>query len=156
MARMKKQMKQVPAAPAAVVPVRKRDPRILTAIAVLSVLIVGVLATDAYTRNAIYRTHVSLWKSVAESAPNKRRAHENYGQALSTAGSLIRNPEEASKLYYEALNQFNTVMALPDDGSVPMRDLYREIGVVQFRLNLFDDAISTWETGLKFAPYDPS
>jgi len=48
---------------------------------------------------------------------NKRRPHENYGQALSTAGLLD-----------EALKQFKTVLALPDDGSVPMRDVQREIG----------------------------
>jgi Flp pilus assembly protein TadD len=93
---------------------------------------------------------------VSESSPNKRRAHENYGQALSTAGSVARTADEAKRLYAEALRQFQTVIDLRDDGSVPMRDLYREIGVVQFRLERYDDAIATWQTGLRFAPNDPS
>jgi Flp pilus assembly protein TadD len=119
-------------------------------------LIVGALAAAAHTRNSIYQTHVTLWADVTKRSPNKRRAHENYGQALSTAGSLAKNEAEAKKYYDEALEQFNTVIALKDDGSVPPRDLYREIGVVQFRLQRFDDAIASWQTGLQRAPNDPS
>ena len=119
-------------------------------------VIVALLAVATYSRNSIYHTYVTLWKSVSESSPNKRRAHENYGQALSTAGSLSRNPEEAHRLYLEAMRQFDMVMALPDDGSVPLRDLYREIGVVHFRMGDYDDAVTAWRTGLHYAPYDPS
>lgn len=123
---------------------------------VLFLLIIGVLAAATYARNSIYRSHVTLWKSVTESSPNKRRAHENYGQALSTAGSLAGNAAVATKYYDEALRQFQAVLSLKDDGSVPPRDLYREIGVVYFRTARFDDAISAWQTGLRFAPNDPS
>jgi tetratricopeptide (TPR) repeat protein len=77
------------------------------------------------------------------SSPNKRRPHQNYGQALSTAGRLN-----------EALSEFKKVLALDDDGSVPPRDSYREIGVVYFRLGLFDEAILAWQKGLQYAPYD--
>jgi Flp pilus assembly protein TadD len=59
-------------------------------------------------------------------------------------------------MYNDALQQFKTVLALKDDGSVPPRDLYREIGVVYFRMGLFDDAITSWQTGLHYAPGDPS
>jgi len=112
---------------------------------VLSLLLIGALAVATYARNSIYRTHVTLWAEVVKMAPHKRRAHENYGQALSSAG-----------LYNEAAKEFKTVMALPDDGSVPLRDLYREIGVVDFRMGKFDDAIVAWQTGLRYAPNDPS
>ncbi len=37
-----------------------------------------------------------------------------------------------------------------------MRDLYREIGVVYFRLTRYEDAITVWQTGLQYAPNDPS
>jgi len=111
----------------------------------LFLVIVGLLAVAAYDRNSIYKTHVSLWENVAKTAPNKRRAHENYGQALSSAGR-----------YSDALREFKTVMALKDDGSVPLRDLYREVGVVYFRVEMYDDAITAWQTGLRHAPYDPS
>jgi len=151
MARMKKKPKQAAQAEA----IRKSDGSLIVAIA-LSLVIVGVLSVAAYMRNSIYRTHVTLWADIVKRSPEKRRAHENYGQALSTAGSLSQDPQEAGKLYEEALRQFQTVIALKDDGSVPPRDLYREIGVVHFRMGKFDDAITAWQTGLRFAPNDPS
>lgn len=151
MPRMKKPGKQGPRA----LPVEKSDnfPIIATA---LLLVVVGVLVAASFARNSIYRTHVTLWKDITERSPNKRRAHENYGQALSTAGSVAGNEAKARQLYFEALREFQTVISLKDDGSVPLRDLYREIGVVYFRLGLFDDAISSWQTGLRHAPYDPS
>ena len=103
------------------------------------------ITVAAHKRNAVYKTPVSLWADASSKSVNKRRTHENYGQALSTAG-----------LYNEAIREFKTVLALKDDGSVPMRDLYREIGVVYFRVGLIDDSITAWQTGLRFAPYDPS
>ncbi len=111
----------------------------------LSFVLICVFAAATYERNSIYHSHVTLWAEVVKKAPNKRRAHENYGQALSSEG-----------YYIEAEKEFKTVMALPDDGSVPLRDLYREIGVVDFRIGKFDDAIVAWQTGLRYAPNDPS
>ncbi len=122
----------------------------------LSLLIVGALSAAAYARNGIFRTHVTLWDNVTKQSPNKRRAHENYGQALSTAGSIATNQNEARKLYDAALQQFRMVLSLKDDGSVPMRDLYREIGVVYFRQGRYDDAIDVWQKGLTYAQNDPS
>ncbi len=111
----------------------------------LSIVIICALAATAYQRNSIYHDFITLWGNITKTSPNKRRAHENYGQALSTVGRL-----------QEALQEFNTVLALKDDGSVPLRDLYREIGVVYFRMNRMDDAISAWQTGLRHAPNDAS
>ncbi len=152
MSRTKKQSKR---APAAAIIMKKSNSGTLLVLA-LSVLIIAVLASAAHSRNSIYKTHVTLWDNITKRSPNKRRAHENYGQALSTAGSVERNPVEANKLYIAALKQFEMVQALKDDGSVPMRDLYREIGVVYFRLARYDDAIAVWKTGLRYAPNDPS
>ncbi|HTG00385.1 MAG TPA: tetratricopeptide repeat protein [Nitrospirota bacterium] len=151
MARVKKKLKQAPPAEA----VRRSDGSVMIVLT-LSVMIVVLLSIAAHIRNSIYRTHVTLWADIVKRSPEKRRAHENYGQALSTAGSLSQNPQEALKYYEEALRQFQTVIALKDDGSVPPRDLYREIGVVHFRMGKFDDAITAWQTGLQFAPNDPS
>ena len=110
-----------------------------------ALIILCSFAVFSFMRNKVYDTPVTLWADNSSKSVNKRRTHENYGQALSTAG-----------LYKDALREFQTVLALKDDGSVPMRDLYREIGVVYFRINLIDDAISAWNTGLEHAPYDPS
>ena len=122
-----------------------KEPNSLTVIMVsLFMLLLLGYSAASYMRNRIYKTPLSLWRSMAESSPNKRRTHENFGQALSTVGQLD-----------EALREFKTVLALPDDGSVPMRDLYREIGVVYFRMNRIDESIVAWKQGLAFAPNDP-
>lgn len=155
MARVKKRSKPAPAPALAPAVVKKNDSSLM-AILAFSLLIIGTLTVAAYMRNSIYRTHVTLWRDITKRSPDKRRAHENYGQALSTAGANSRNMNESMQYYREALQQFQTVMALKDDGSVPMRDLYREIGVVYFRMGLFDDAITAWQTGLHYAPNDPS
>jgi len=109
----------------------------------LLLLFIGYLTVSTFQRNSIFHTPVTLWKSAVQSAPDKRRTHENYGQALSTAGLL-----------QEALQQFKTVLALPDDGSVPLRDVYREIGVVYFRLGRIDESIAAWKKGLEYAYRD--
>jgi tetratricopeptide (TPR) repeat protein len=116
-------------------------PGIFSLLLITAILI--TLVTASLARNNVYRSTISLWKNITETSPNKRRAHENLGQALSTDGRL-----------QEALEQFNTVLALPDDGSVPLRDLYREIGVVHFRLGSLDAAVDAWQKGLLYADGD--
>ena len=109
----------------------------------LLLLATASLAWGTFSRNRVYQNSVSVWESMVASSPNKRRPHQNYGQALSTAGKLN-----------EALNEFNKVLKLDDDGSVPMRDIYREIGVVYFRLGLYEEAVVAWQKGLVHAPFD--
>lgn len=140
---MKKRDKTTKPARKTVIEVRPAGVSITTL--ALSLLIICALAATAYQRNSIYHDFITLWGNIAKTSPNKRRAHENYGQALSTVGRLD-----------EALREFNTVLALKDDGSVPLRDLYREIGVVYFRMNRMEDAISAWRTGLRHARNDAS
>jgi protein O-mannosyl-transferase len=111
---------------------------------IILALYAGYFTASTFRRNSIYQTTVTIWKSAVQSAPDKRRTHENYGQALSSAGLL-----------QEALQQFKTVLALPDDGSVPLRDVHREIGVVYFRLGLIDESIASWKKGLEYAYMDP-
>jgi len=106
-------------------------------------LITGYAAA-AYLRNNIYLTPVTLWGATAVATLHKQRPHENYGQSLSAAG-----------FYQEALREFKRVQSMPDDGSVPLRDLYREIGVVYFRLNMLDESIAAWKRGLLYAAFDP-
>ncbi len=119
-------------------------------------IVIMCLAFSANIRNKVYQTPVTLWADNSSKSVNKRRTHENYGQALSTAGAAAQTRDEAFRLFNEALSQFKTVLALKDDGSVPPRDVYREIGVVQFRMGLMNEAITAWQTGLRYAPNDPS
>lgn len=115
----------------------------LVSLVLLSAITAAFIAVTL-ERNKVYQTGIAIWESMAKSSPNKRRTHENYGQALSTAGRL-----------HEALREFQTVLSLPDDGSVPLRDVYREIGVVYFRLGAYEDSITAWRKGLVHAPLDP-
>jgi tetratricopeptide (TPR) repeat protein len=114
-----------------------------TAALLLFAVMICSLVPMSWERNHIYHDGVTVWESIVRSSPNKRRPHQNYGQALSTAG-----------YYNEALREFKTVLAMKDDGSVPPRDIYREIGVVYFRLGLFDESIISWQKGLQYAPFD--
>lgn len=120
------------------------------------ILLVGALTMIAFVRNSIYQSHVTLWADIVKRSPSKRRAHENYGQALSTAAAHATLPAERDRFLNKALHEFQTVIALKDDGSVPMRDLYRELGVVYFRLEQYDEAILYWQKGLQYAQNDPS
>jgi tetratricopeptide (TPR) repeat protein len=122
----------------------------------LFILIIGVLATLSFMRNSIYLNHVTLWADIVKRSPDKRRAHENYGQALSTAAASTARSAERQRYLTDALHEFQTVQALKDDGSVPDRDLYRELGVVYYRLQQYQNAIAAWEHGLQNAPSDAS
>jgi len=110
----------------------------------MAIAVIIGYAVAAYQRNGIYLTPVTLWGVTADVAWHKQRPHENYGQSLSAVG-----------FYEEALREFKIVQSMPEDGSVPLRDLYREIGVVYFRLNMIDESIVAWKKGLVYAVYDP-
>ena len=143
----KKQRKKLQAAvsaPIRAITVATGKPPSLIALILFTVMVAGLVA-GANVRNRVYQTPVTMWADTSAKSANKRRTHENYGQALSTYG-----------MYTDAIREFKTVQALKDDGSVPLRDLYREIGVVYFRIGMIDDAIVSWQTGLQYAPYDPS
>ncbi len=123
--------------------IEKPDPLSLTTMT-LSLLVICALAATAHQRNSIYHDKVTLWGNIAKTSPNKRRAHENYGHALSTVGRLD-----------EALREFNFALALKDDGSSRTHNLYRLIGTAYFRMNRMDDAIAAYQTGLSYAHNDP-
>jgi tetratricopeptide (TPR) repeat protein len=140
---MKKQARTGEAVSAPPQPVGQKSPALI-AFLIAAVMVAGLGVASSH-RNVAFKTPVTLWADTSAKSVNKRRTHENYGQALSTYG-----------FYNDAIREFKTVLALPDDGSVPMRDVYREIGVVYFRIGMIDDSIVSWQTGLRFAPYDPS
>jgi tetratricopeptide (TPR) repeat protein len=125
-------------------PVQEHGLLVLAPVMICALLLIGLTAASNL-RNRVFQNPVTLWADASSKSATKRRTHENYGQALSTAG-----------FYKEALEQFKTVLALKDDKSVPMRDLYREIGVVYFRIGQIDESIKAWQTGLQHEPYDPS
>ncbi len=76
--------------------------------------------------------------------PAFAKAYQDRGVAYSSLGN-----------YSRALADFNKVLSM-NDPQMPLRDTYREIGVAHFRMGSIDDAIIDWQTGLRFAPGDPS
>jgi tetratricopeptide (TPR) repeat protein len=118
-------------------------------IAILA-LIVGCLTVWTVKRNAVYEDMVTFWRSVVESTPDKRRSHHNYAVALSAAG----NRSSDGRWSWEALRELRTVLVLPDDGSVNVRDVYGAIGITYYQLDLVEDAIIAWKEGLTRFPND--
>jgi tetratricopeptide (TPR) repeat protein len=140
---MKKMKREKTIPPAKKAVLEKPDSLLFTTLT-LSFVIICALAAAAYQRNSIFHDNVTLWDNNVRTSPNKSRAHENYGHALSVVGR-----------FDEALREFNTAIALKEDGSVKPYDLYRLIGTAYLRMDRMDDAIAAYKTGLGYAQNDP-
>jgi len=53
---------------------------------VISVIIILLLSTATYMRNIVWSNEVTLWEDCVEKSPQKARAHNNLGKALSSQG----------------------------------------------------------------------
>jgi tetratricopeptide (TPR) repeat protein len=62
-------------------------------------LLVAVLGGFTVSRNAVYRSEVSLWEDTVRKSPGKARVHNNLGYAYERAGRL----REAREAYLRAL-----------------------------------------------------
>jgi tetratricopeptide (TPR) repeat protein len=100
--------------------------------------LVFILTSVTNARNFVYVSSLDIWEDTILKSPAKRRVHANFGQALSATGH-----------YEQALEEFATVLTLHDDGSVPLSELYREIGSAQYWSGRYDKAISAWQEGLR-------
>lgn len=136
-------------APAADSIVAGRPAACVLSFLLLSVYI-GALIIATVSRNRIYENEVTLWKSVVDGTPSKRRPRMNYADALVTLGKQ----REDGRLYGEALRELQVLMALPDDGSSSIRNWYGETGLIYYRLGMPDEAMQLWREGLKHASGD--
>lgn len=106
----------------------------------LAGIVVLLIATSAI-RNAVYHSEITLWTSVVSRQPDKLRPHHNLGCALSRDGR-----------HREALREFDTVLALKDDGSVRFKELFIERGNAAYHLGMFEDAVASWQKALVLSP----
>jgi hypothetical protein len=59
--------------------------------AILLALYAGYFTASTFRRNSIYQTTVTLWKSAVQSAPAKRRTHENYGRTAAGGPAAVQD-----------------------------------------------------------------
>lgn len=107
----------------------------------LSSFILLLLTIATMTRNRAFHDNVSLWADTTEKSPGKQRTHHNYGCALSGAG-----------LYNAALHEFRKTLAMKPDGSILLGYLLTEMGISYYKLEQYDNAISTWQEALRREP----
>jgi tetratricopeptide (TPR) repeat protein len=106
-----------------------------------SAFLVLLLTAATVTRTRVFRDNVSLWADAAEKSPGKQRTHHNYGCALSGA-----------ELHDAALLEFRKTLAMKPDGSVLLGYLLTEMGISYYKLEQYDNAISTWQEALRREP----
>lgn len=94
------------------------------------------------TNEGKHRDSIRSYTQAIEVDPSYALAYENRGYAHSTLGN-----------YREALDDYNKVLSLKDK-RVPVRDTYREIGVVYFRMGKLEEAVAAWKKGLGKAKDD--
>jgi tetratricopeptide (TPR) repeat protein len=101
--------------------------------AVLSVL----LGSATYTRNAVWKSKMSIWEDVVRKSPGKWRGHYNLGNEYREEGLL----EEAIEHYQEAIRL---------DPDYPK--LYNNLGISYRALGLIDKALEQYLLALRRDP----
>jgi len=145
------------------------------AVILLLAVIVIVLSTATYARNAVWRNELSLWEDVVRKSPGNARGHFNLGVAYNYKGlltkaiehleiALLLKPGDAETYYNlalaysskgmadKAIEHFTTAIRLKPD----FQAAHYDIGVDYLSLGLFDRAIEHFEAALKLKPNDPA
>lgn len=91
-----------------------------------------------------YERSIDALNKSIEIDPTHAAAYQNRGVDYSRLGNQ-----------QQALADFNKALSM-NDKRVPIRDIYREMGVAYFRMDKIDDAIAAWQKGLRKAPSDPT
>lgn len=138
-----------------------------------------ILGTLTYQRNLVSETAVSYWYDVIQKAPNKARAHNNYGIALTKAHNypaailefkraiqIEGRPATIAQFYWDPYNNLANLYALT--GRVreaidilerglkynPMvAEPYNNLGMFYINLHEFDKAELSLKHALELKPY---
>lgn len=102
--------------------------------------LLGVLSYATVTRNKIWRSPQEFWWDIVVKAPNKARAYNNYGVALSEKGNF-----KDSIPYYKK--------AIAMDGSYP--DPCNNLAVALGAIGDLDNAINAIKMSIRLQPYYP-
>jgi len=105
---------------------------------VASLAIIIVLLTSAtYARNAIWKYDLSLWKDVVNKSPGKARAYNNLGFAYKNQGRID-----------EAIEHYETAIKLKLTGA----DVHNNLGNAYASKGMIDKAIEQYKIAVKIKP----
>lgn len=85
-------------------------PAILRGSAALALL--AALAVGTLVRNRVWRTPTDFWRDVTAKSPNRYRAWNNYGKALSEPDRLDETPEARRRREDEALAAYDRALGI--------------------------------------------
>jgi tetratricopeptide (TPR) repeat protein len=101
-------------------------------------VVIVALAGAAYSRNAVWKSDVSLWKDALKKSPGKARPHSNLGIAYKVEGNI-----EMAIKYNEIAIKIDPTYA----------NAYIKLGDIYFSKGLLDKAIKYYEAALLLNPY---
>jgi len=98
------------------------------------------LGYSMYQRNLVWSSSVRFWQDTVEKAPNKARAHNNFGVALVEAGK-----------HDEAIKEYLTAIALDKNYSDP----WSNVSVAYSLKGNIDEAIAALKSAIHICPNYP-
>jgi tetratricopeptide (TPR) repeat protein len=101
------------------------------------VLILIVLISATYARNAVWQNEISLWSDVVQKSPDNARGHNNLGTAYDDEG-----------MYDKAMEQFKTAIRLLPDYA----EAHNNLGAVLEIKGMKEDAIKNYRTAIELKP----
>jgi Flp pilus assembly protein TadD len=119
--------------------------------AVLTSLAVGILfAVQTVQRNKVWESNTTLFKADLENSPNSARVQFNYGVVImNAAGEGSSANKNQLKL---AASSFKKAISI-DSSDV---NSFTNLGVVEYRLNQFDQSVLYTQKAIALSPKDTS
>jgi tetratricopeptide (TPR) repeat protein len=113
----------------------------MTASALLVTVSLSCMSLATYKRNQVWTSRLALWQDCVSKSPNKSRTHVNLGNAL-----------YRKKMYRESIEEYNKALLCPMEALAMKEKCLNEIGVGYFSLGLLNEAVETFQQGLKNNP----
>jgi Tfp pilus assembly protein PilF len=148
--------------------------KIFAVTAAVCIAVAVSFSVAAYSRNAVWKTELSLWTDVVSKSPGNWRGHYNLGNALRDAGAIDKSIE-----HYQTAIRLKPGKAMPYnnlgiaykkkgrlEAAVEQYEMaieadpfyanaYSNLGNVYLAMGLYDKAIGYYETALSLDPDYP-
>jgi len=123
--------------------VHSYNPRIPTAIYLMSVFLVISLSSAAYQRNTVWKDEISLWSDVARKSPEKARPHHNLGVVYALKGWSS-----------EAMQEYKIALSLKSRffSTAEIAKTHNNIGVLYSKQGQFEEAVMEYKIALELLP----
>lgn len=147
-----------------------RNKKRLTAVMIVTGLIVIALSMAAYKRNAVWKDEITLWRDTVKKSPQKRRPHYNLSMAYRAAGmqdmavseyktAIGLKPDYAGELSgmdetmeevidERIIEHYKKVLGMDAD----LTEVYNKFGRMYENRRNFDKAIELYAKALKEKP----